>query len=99
MKKFFQICFQILLFSTVDETIYIPTNSVKRVPFPTDPLQNLLADILKMTFLISLMLYLIVSLICNSLILRDDQHLCSFPRQTTSKTKPQNLLDGPWGGS
>ena len=86
MKKFLKICFQILLFSTVDAPIYFPTNSVKGVPFPPDPLQNLLlADFLKMTFLTSLMLYLIVVgggvvflivvLICISLILTDDEHL------------------------
>ena len=72
----FKICFQILLFSTVDAPIYIPTNSVKRVPFPPDPLQNLLlADFLKVKNLTSLMLYLIVVLICISLIFRDDEHL------------------------
>ena len=64
------------LFSTVDAPIYIPTNSVKRVPFPPDPLQNLLlADFLKMTFLTSLMLYLTVVLICISITLRDDEPL------------------------
>ena len=43
-NKFLKICFQILLFSTADAPIYITTNSVKRIPFPPDPLQNLLAD-------------------------------------------------------
>lgn len=35
-RNFLKICFQILLFSTVDAPIYVPTNSVRRVPFPPD---------------------------------------------------------------
>ena len=65
-----------ILLSIVVVPVYIPTNSVERVPFSPCPIYHLLsAEILVMALLTDMKSYLTIVLICISLIISNLEHL------------------------